>query len=91
MTSQDLAVVVDDAVLAGMLERRAVAHCRTDRRQVRVAIARRVAHVRITPTSGSPIDIEDARAALDAVLLDAGVEPPLKLVVQVDKEGVLRP
>lgn len=91
LPSQALAVVATDDVLAGLLAHRAATHCGLDVRQVRVGLTRRVADVRLTPTSGSPIDINDVRAALAAALDEADVEPTPRLTVRVSKEGVLRP
>ncbi|WP_423463827.1 hypothetical protein ACO229_03840 [Promicromonospora sp. MS192] len=63
-----LAVLVDDGVLADAVADAVAARCGVDPRQVSATVGRRRTTVRVTPTSGVPVDHAAAtEAAADAV------------------------
>ncbi|RPF20887.1 hypothetical protein [Myceligenerans xiligouense] len=66
-----VALVVDDGVLADAVADAVALRCGVARTQVSATVGRRVATVRVTPTSGLPVDrgaaVDAAAATLDAV------------------------
>ncbi|WP_101847261.1 hypothetical protein [Zhihengliuella sp. ISTPL4] len=81
------ALVVDDGVLADAIADGVARRIGVPRGQVGVTVARRAALIRITPTSGVPVDAAAAEEAAARVLDEAGFR--LSPRVQVAREGVI--
>ncbi|MFE7504143.1 hypothetical protein [Promicromonospora sp. NPDC057488] len=76
-----LALVVDDGVLADAVVAAVAVRCGIDPRQVSATVGRRRTTVRVTPTSGVPVDHEAATGTVAAVLGRVGFPTPQRLLV----------
>ena len=87
--NERMAVVVDDAVLAGALARdaRRVADVAPER--VHADVAKRRARVIITPTSGVHVDAVSAQATADGLLTELAPRPTVRARVTVSTTGVV--
>lgn len=81
------AVLVDDGVLADAMADTTAARCGIDPSQVQVRLRGRIAHVRVTPTSGVPVNPETVRRVVHGSSRDIGFE--LTPRVRILEEGVL--
>lgn len=81
------ALVIDDGVLADALADGVARRIGVPRGQVSVTVARRSALIRVTPTSGVPVDAAAAEEAAVRVLDEAGFR--LSPRVHVAREGVI--
>ncbi|NEM91622.1 hypothetical protein [Galbitalea soli] len=82
-----LAVVVDDAVIAGALLRDARRSAALAPDRVAASVSRRRASVRLTPTSGIPIDVAAVRESADSLLAELGASPSVRAVVDIASKG----
>lgn len=82
-----VALVIDDGVLADAIADGVARRIGVPRGQVRVTVTRRTVLIRVTPTSGVPVDAAAARDAAARVLNEAGFR--LSPRVQVAREGVI--
>ncbi|WP_336501651.1 hypothetical protein [Microbacterium paraoxydans] len=81
------ALVIDDGVLADAIADGVARRIGVPRGQVGVTVARRAALIRVTPTSGVPVDAAAAEEAAARVLDEVGFR--LSPRVQVSQEGVI--
>ncbi len=81
------ALVIDDGVLADAIADGVARRIGVPRGQVSVTVARRAALIRVTPTSGVPVDAAAAEEAAAQVLDEVGFR--LSPRVQVAREGVI--
>lgn len=82
-----LALLVDDGVLADAVADAVAARCGIDRRQVSATIGRRSATVRVTPTSG--VDVDRGAATESAVAALAALGFSLAPRLFVARQGVV--
>ncbi|MGN6325559.1 hypothetical protein [Pseudolysinimonas sp.] len=87
---EDLLVVIDDDVLASSLSRAAASGASIPRDQVRTVLGRRVARVRVQPSSGFPLTADEPLRRVTEVLDTAQARPALRPRVEVSTEGRLR-
>ena len=80
-------LLVDDGVLADAAADEVALHAGVSRSQVSVTVQRRSVLVRVTPTSGVPVDRAEARSAAAQTLHITGFEVPVR--VSVADRGVL--
>ncbi len=76
-----VALVVDDGVLADAVVAAVSVRCGLDPRQVSATVGRRRTTVRVTPTSGVPVDHEAATGTPAAGLDRIGFPTPQRLLV----------
>jgi hypothetical protein len=89
MTSDRGAVVIDDAVIASSLAKRAATVSGISPDQVVVTVGKSTAHIVLTPTTGTSIN-EDAVAANAAEHLEMlAVNPSIRATVSVRRSGVI--
>ncbi len=81
------ALVIDDGVLADAIADGVARRIGVPRGQVGVTVARRAALIRVTPTSGVPVDAAAAEEAAARMLDEVGFR--LSPRVQVEREGVI--
>jgi hypothetical protein len=81
------ALVIDDGVLADAFADGTARRIGVPRGQVRVTVGRRTVLIRVTPTSGVPVDAAAARDAALRVLDETGFR--LSPRVQVARDGVI--
>lgn len=81
------ALVIDDGVLADAIADAVARRIGVPRGQVGVTVARRAAMIRVTPTSGVPVDAAAAEEAAARMLDEVGFR--LSPRVQVEREGVI--
>lgn len=86
-TTQRIALVVDDGVLADAAADAVARQCAIGRNQVSTRITRRGVIVRVTPTSGVSIDRGHVAAAAIAAVAGAGFET--RALVHVAPQGVV--
>ncbi|MBO9625886.1 MAG: hypothetical protein J7484_05890 [Microbacterium sp.] len=86
-TTDRVALVVDDGVLADAVADAVSADAGVDRRQVSVTLLRRGVRVTITPTSGVPVDKVSAAQAAERTVAAIGF--PATALVAVASEGVV--
>lgn len=82
------AVLIDDGVLADAAVDRVASRCGIDRSQVSAVVGRRAVHVRVTPTSGLPIDRRMVKDAVSEAMSGAGFDADVK--VSVSERGVVQ-
>ncbi len=80
-------IVVHDEVVGSALVRAAADSSSTDPDRAVAAVGRRRATVRLTPTSGSPIDLPAVQQAVAERLRTFGLSPALANRVVIDKKG----
>jgi len=80
-TTDRVALVVDDGMLADAVADAVAAESGLDRRQVSVTLGRRSAIVRITPTSGVPVRAAAAARAADDAIAALGFTASARVVV----------
>ncbi|MCQ2000317.1 DUF6286 domain-containing protein [Arthrobacter zhaoxinii] len=83
------AVVVDGEVLAASLARCARMRAGVTPQQVLVTVGRTVVEVQIRPTSGTPVDAEAVRSAVEDELLLTSLDPQPAVRVRVAEAGVI--
>ncbi|MCC9144112.1 MULTISPECIES: DUF6286 domain-containing protein [unclassified Arthrobacter] len=83
------AVVVDGEVLAASLARCARMRAGVTPQQVLVTVGRTVVEVQIRPTSGTPVDAEAVRTAVEDELLLTKLDPQPAVRVRVAETGVI--
>ncbi|MCC3278848.1 DUF6286 domain-containing protein [Arthrobacter sp. zg-Y40] len=83
------AVVVDGEVLAASLARCARTSAGVTPQQVLVTVGRMAVDVQIRPTSGTPVDPEAVRAAVEEELQLTKLNPQPAVRVQVASSGVI--
>lgn len=81
------AVVVDDEVVASALVRAAADASGVDPDRAVATVGRRTATVRVTPTSGDPLDRAAALAAVNDRLEAFGLVPSVRGRIVVTKQG----
>jgi len=86
-STERMALVVDDGVLADAVADAVALRCSIDSRQVSATIGRRSATVRVTPTSGVPVDRDAATDAAAATLAAVGFSVVPKLYIA--RQGVV--
>ncbi len=82
-----MAVLVDDGVLADATASHVATQCGIDRSQVSATVGRRSVWVRVTPTSGLPVDQQIVYDAASEVLSGAGFDAAVK--VTIARRGVV--
>ncbi|WP_110590453.1 hypothetical protein [Microbacterium suaedae] len=82
-----IAVLVDDGVLAGAAADEVARRCAVVREHVSVTVGHRLAIVRVTPTSGVPVDEGSVREAAHASFAALGFDT--KMRVRVTERGVV--
>ncbi|PZF61845.1 hypothetical protein DEI81_10660 [Curtobacterium sp. MCBD17_013] len=80
-------VVVDDRVIASALARRAADAAGVDPDATLVTVGRRTAEVRLTPTSGLPVDREAVVTAVDDEIARSDARPPLRSRTTIERTG----
>lgn len=86
-TTERVALLVDDGVLADAVADAVAARCGIDRRQVSVTLARRRVTVRVTPTSGIRIDESAVAETAVGTVSDLGFVVTPK--VYISERGVV--
>ncbi|WP_226531989.1 DUF6286 domain-containing protein [Microbacterium paraoxydans] len=86
-TTERTALLVDDGVIADSVAEAVARRAGVDRARVAVTVGRRDVTVRITPTSGVPVDRFGAERAAKDVL--SGIGFPAIPRVSVDEHGVI--
>lgn len=86
-TTDRVALLVDDGVLADAVAHAVAARCGIGRGQVSATIDRRVVTVRLTPTSGVLIDQDAANESAEATLATIGFSAKPKLIIA--RQGVI--
>lgn len=81
------ATVVDNEVIASALARSASRVANVSRDSVRATVSHRRVVVRITPSTGSPVDARRVSEAIDADLARASYSPPLRARVLIERDG----
>lgn len=89
IASDRVAVVVDDAVIASALARRARWQAGVTGEQVIVIVSRLVVQVNIRPTSGIGIDTDSVQMSVEAELKEMGLTPLPRVNVIVSRSGVV--
>ena len=80
-------IVVHDEVVGSALVRAAADSSSTDPDRAIAAVGRRRATVRLTPTSGSPIDLPAVQQAVAERLQGFGLQPALTTRIVLDRKG----
>lgn len=88
-TTDRCALVVDDRALAAVLAARAGSAGAVRPEQVDVTVSRHTARVRVTPSSGVPVDRGAVADAVARELSDQDVAPPLRAVTEIGTRGVV--
>nr|WP_231713400.1 DUF6286 domain-containing protein [Arthrobacter sp. zg-Y769] len=83
------AVVVDGEVLAASLARCARMRADVTPQQVLVTVGRTLVEVQIRPTSGTPVDADAVRGAVEDELLLTKLDPQPAVRVRVAEAGVI--
>lgn len=86
-TTDRTALLVDDGVLADSIAESVARRAGVDRGRVAVTVGRRTVAVRITPTSGIPVDPKSAASAVDDTLSGIGFAATPR--VFIDEKGVV--
>ncbi|QYM65194.1 DUF6286 domain-containing protein [Microbacterium sp. Se5.02b] len=86
-TTERSALLVDDGVIADSVAQAVARRTGVDRGRVAVTVGRRMVAVRITPTSGIPVDVGAADAAVNDVLTGIGFAATPR--VSVEPDGVI--
>ncbi|MEX1079136.1 MAG: DUF6286 domain-containing protein [Homoserinimonas sp.] len=91
ISSTHSVIIVDDDVIASALARHAASSAGISQDQARVTVSRRRVDVRLTPTSGYPIDqiaaLNVVSDELDSYQLEPALEPPRLSVTARGKVG----
>ena len=83
------AVIVGNRAIASALARRAARAAGVGNDQVVVSVARRVAEVRVSRSSGWPVDEQAVAAAVQLEIAALDVSPALRSTVVVERHGVV--
>lgn len=86
-----LSIVADDAVIASGMSRRIRRHAQLQRGQVRTRVERKRITVKVTPTSGLPLDLADLMNVANEEVTAYQPKPRLKVRVQIAPQGVIEP
>lgn len=89
LADERMVVVVDDGALAGALRHAAVRAARVSDDRVRASVGRRAGTVRVTPTSGLPLDAVALTATATTVIEALDVSPRVRARVAVAERGVV--
>ena len=89
VASDRLAVVVDDAVLAGAIGRVVRREAAVAESRVRTVVAARRASVSVTPTSGMPLNADALTASAKSYLDALELSPAVRVNVSVHTSGVV--
>lgn len=85
--TERIALVVDDGVLADAAADAVARECGIPRTQVSTTMARRALTVRVTPTSGIPVDRDRVTRAASAAVSGAGFDTVT--AVEIARSGVI--
>lgn len=89
MASDEVAIVVDDEVIASALARCARLAAGVTREQVMVVLSATTARVNIRPTSGTRIDVSAIQAGVEAELKEMRLDDTPRVTVAVAATGVV--
>ncbi|PRB16091.1 hypothetical protein [Microbacterium sp. MYb62] len=78
------ALLVDDGVIADSIAEAVARRVRVERSRVAVTVGRRTVAVRITPTSGIPVDRSAAESAVDDTLVGIGFTATPRVLVEAN-------
>lgn len=87
LPSERAAIVVDNEVVASALARHAARAARTSPDNTTVTVSHRTAVVRVTPTTGTPVDIAAVTTAVDEQLAGFALQPGIRSRVVIEKQG----
>lgn len=84
-----MAVVVDDSVLAGAIGAAVIREAGVPASRVGTVVSRTRGEVRVTPTSGSPLDHSALETSAHALVATLAPKPDLRVAVTVASGGVV--
>ena len=84
-----MAVIVDDTILAGALSRVVTRKAAVPAARVSSVVSRRRGAVRVTPTSGMPLDQPALETAARAAVATLDPRPALRVAVDIAPAGVV--
>jgi len=84
-----MAVVIDDDVLAGAISHATNREARVPAERISTVVARRRGVVRITPTSGVPLNTASLTTAAEQLVAALDPRPALAVSVSVNERGVV--
>lgn len=87
LPSDRLAIIVDDAVIAGALAREARLTANVSADRVQAHVSARRARVIVTPTSGMPVDADIAGRAVADTLTALDPRPRMRATTRVSEAG----
>lgn len=83
-TTDRAALLVDDGVIADSIADSVARRTGVDRARVAVTVGRRSVAVRITPTSGLPVDAAAAESAVNDTLSGIGFASTPRIIIEAD-------
>lgn len=89
LPDERMAVVIDDRVLAGAISKVVRAEAKVPAERVSTSVSRRRAIVRVTPTSGMPLDAAVLTTAAGIVVSSLDPRPALHTTVSVSEHAVV--
>jgi hypothetical protein len=89
LPDERMAVIVDDAVLAGALSKAAISESRLPATRVSTTVSRRVGAVSVVPTSGTLLNAPAITRAVGSVVESLSPRPALRVAVSVAERGVV--
>jgi hypothetical protein len=89
LPDERMAVVIDDQVLAGAISKVARAEAGVPSERVSTAVSRRRADVRVTPTSGQPLDHAALTSSAETVVASLDPRPAVRVAVTIAEHGVV--
>lgn len=89
MVNERMAVIVDDGALAGAIGAATAASARLPVTRVAGLVSRARADVRVTPTTGAPLDADALTASASALIDDLDLRPRLRPRVAIAANGVI--
>ena len=89
VANERMAVVVDDAALAGAIGASTAAAARLPVTRVAGLVSRARADIRVTPTTGAPLDADMLTASASALIDSLDLHPRLRPRVAIAANGVI--
>jgi hypothetical protein len=89
LPDERMAVVIDDQVLAGAISKVARTEARVPDQRVSTSVSRRRAIVRVTPTSGQPLDRAALTTVAETVVSSLNPSPHVRIAVAIAEKGVV--
>lgn len=91
IADERISVIADDAAIAAGISRRIREFAGLQRGQVRTGVERKRITVKITPTSGNPLNLEELLRVANAEVDSYQPLPRPKVRVKISQQGVIEP